>query len=200
MSASRVEPAQIDAAVARLRAGDVIAFPTETVYGLAADALDPAAVARLFELKGRAPDKPISVLVPDIEAAKTLVACWPARAQELAQRHWPGPLTLVLPKGPGIPDLVTAGAATVGLRCPAHPIALALIKAFDRPIAAPSANKSGTDEPRIAADVRAAFPDLLILDGGPCTLGTPSTVLRLDDVTGDQILREGALSREDLGL
>ncbi|MCA9293529.1 MAG: threonylcarbamoyl-AMP synthase [Phycisphaerales bacterium] len=200
MTTPPVDRASIDAAVARLRAGEVVAFPTETVYGLAADALNQAAIARLISLKGRPDGKPFSVLVADIDAARALVEDWPDRADILASRYWPGPLTIVLPKSHAVPDAVTAGSSNIGLRCPDHPVALELIRAFGNPIAAPSANKSGSPEPRTACDVRAAFPDLFILDAGPCALGTPSTVLLIDDDRGDRILRAGALSPQQLGL
>ncbi len=202
MSAKPVDRAIFDTAVAHLRAGDVIAFPTETVYGFAADALNPAAIRTLAALKGRPQSKPFSILIADAGAARPLVNIWPARAQDLARRFWPGPLTIVLPKSELVPDLVTAGATTIGLRCPDHPVALALIHAFAGPIAAPSANRAGMPAPTTAHDVRAAFPEenLFILDAGPCTIGAPSTVLRIDKMLGDHILRKGALTAQELGL
>lgn len=202
MTSPPIDRALIDEAVARLAAGDVIAFPTETVYGLAADALNAQAINRLFDMKGRAHDKPFSVLVADIASARSLVAAWSDRAHDLARKWWPGPLTLVLPKASSVPDLVTAGSPNIGMRCPDHPVALELIRRFGKPICAPSANRSGAPEPRTAHNVRASFPDesLLILDAGPCRLGTPSTVLLIDEVGGDRILRAGALSAQQLGL
>ena len=131
----------ISEAAARLRAGEVVAFPTETVYGLGANALDAAAVQRVYDLKQRPSTSPLIVHVDSIEMARTLVTEWSPLADELARRYWPGPLTLVLPKQPQIPDIVTAGLQTVGIRIPAHPIALALIKEAGIPLAAPSANK-----------------------------------------------------------
>src|SRR6266851_7124371 len=119
-----MSPSQISEAAALLRAGKLVAFPTETVYGLGANALDPAAVQKIFTAKGRPPSSPLIVHIHSIEMAKTLAASWPDAAEQLARRFWPGPLTLVLPKRPLVPDIVTAGLPTVGLRIPAHPVAL----------------------------------------------------------------------------
>ena len=135
------DPEAIAAAAAVLRAGGLVAFPTETVYGLGADALDPAAVGRIYEAKGRPAFNPIIVHVASIEHARRLARHWPAHATRLAQRFWPGPLTLVVPKDTVVPDIVTAGLDAVGIRVPAHPVALALIRAADLPVAAPSANR-----------------------------------------------------------
>ncbi len=183
-----------------LRAGGVVAFPTETVYGLGADAASEDAVRRVFELKGRPRNNPMIVHVADVAMARTVVGEWPDRASDLAGRFWPGPLTLVLRKAPDLPDLVTAGHATVGVRCPDHPLALALIRALGRPIAAPSANPSGRVSPTTARHVRDGFPGagLTILDGGPCRAGIESTVLSLVH-DPPRILRPGAVPREDLG-
>src|SRR5881394_1559531 len=128
------KPAEIEAAARLLRAGRLVAFPTETVYGLGANALDPEAVARIYAVKRRPPSSPLIVHVASIEMAKSLVTKWPDTAEQLATRFWPGPLTLVLEKQPTIPSIVTAGLPTVGLRMPAHPIALALIKAAGVPL------------------------------------------------------------------
>src|SRR4051812_16887043 len=128
-------------AAQRIRAGGVVAFPTETVYGLGANALDATAVARIYELKGRPAMSPLIVHVASIAMAQALVTDWPSTAEQLSRRHWPGALTLVLPKVPAIPDVVTAGLATVAIRMPNHPIALALIREAGVPIAAPSANR-----------------------------------------------------------
>jgi L-threonylcarbamoyladenylate synthase len=164
-----------------IRGGGVVAFPTETVYGLGANAFDAAAVARIFTVKGRPRESPLIVHVDLIEMARTLVLEWPVAADRLARRYWPGPLTLVLPKQPSIPDIVTAGLATVGLRVPSHPLALALIRAAGVPIAAPSANPFTGLSPTTAAHVRQALGDTvdLVLDGGPATVGIESTVLSL---------------------
>src|SRR5579872_989442 len=131
----------VDQAASLLREGKLVAFPTETVYGLGANALDAAAVARIFQAKGRPRTSPLIVHVDSIEMARGLASEWPAAADALAQRYWPGPLTLVVPKKPSIPDIVTAGLPTVGLRMPAHPLALELIRRAGVPIAAPSANR-----------------------------------------------------------
>ncbi len=148
----------LDQAAARIRNGELVAFPTETVYGLGANALDATAVAKIFEAKGRPSTSPLIVHVASIAMAREIVAEWPAQAEELAQRYWPGPLTLVLPKSAAIPDIVTAGLPTVGIRMPAHPVALQLIEAAGVPIAAPSANRFMGLSPTTAEHVRAAFP------------------------------------------
>src|SRR5262249_52374185 len=127
-------------AARKIRNGGLVAFPTETVYGLGANALDTEAVARIYEMKGRPATSPLIVHVSSIEQAKELVALWPELADDLARRWWPGPLTMVLPKKSIVPDIVTAGLSTVGIRIPDHPIALELIREADVPIAAPSAN------------------------------------------------------------
>ena len=182
-----------------LRAGRLVAFPTETVYGLGANALDPEAVARIYSVKGRPATSPLIVHVASIEMAKSLVTTWPDTADRLATRFWPGPLTLVLDKKPAIPSIVTAGLPTVGLRMPAHPIALALIRAAGVPLAAPSANRFTQLSPTTAGHVRHSLGDDvdLILDGGPCQVGIESTVLSL---AGPQpvLLRPGGISRADL--
>ncbi len=180
-----------------LREGRLVAFPTETVYGLGANALDAAAVKRIYEAKGRPPTSPLIVHVASIEAARALVARWPDRAQQLAARYWPGPLTLVLPKIPEIPDIVTAGLATVGLRVPDHPVALALLIEAGVPVAAPSANRftevSPTEAGHLPDDLRRAAA--CVLDGGAAPVGIESTVLSL---AGDApvLLRPGMISRD----
>lgn len=184
----------ISDAARMLRAGGVVAFPTETVYGLGVNALDAAAVAQVYELKGRPATSPLIVHVASIEMARSLVTEWPARAEELARRHWPGPLTMVLPKIALIPDIVTAGLDTVGIRIPAHPVALALIKEADIPLAAPSANRYMGISPTTAAHVVAAFGDkVAVLDGGACQVGIESTVVTLVG-GGIRLLRRGMLS------
>jgi L-threonylcarbamoyladenylate synthase len=191
--------AEIEAAARLLRAGRLVAFPTETVYGLGANALDPEAVARIYAVKGRPPTSPLIVHVACIEMAQSLVTSWPDVAGELARRFWAGPLTLVLEKQPTIPSLVTAGLTTVGLRMPAHPVALALIKAAGVPLAAPSANRFTQLSPTTAEHVRRSLgSDVdLILDGGPCEVGIESTVLSL---AGPQpvLLRPGGISRTEI--
>jgi L-threonylcarbamoyladenylate synthase len=188
----------ITEAAAKLRAGGLVAFPTETVYGLGANALDADAVRRVFEMKGRPSTSPLIVHVASIEAARELVTEWSPLAEQLARAFWPGPLTLVLPKRSTIPDIITAGLGTVGVRMPAHPVALELITAAGVPVAAPSANRFMGVSPTTAEHVRAAFGDQLeVLDGGPCQVGIESTVVA---VTGDKLmlLRPGMISLAEL--
>jgi L-threonylcarbamoyladenylate synthase len=182
-----------------LRSGGLVAFPTETVYGLGADATSAAAVRRIFAAKGRPPTNPLIVHVADAEVARKYATTWPESAQRLAGAFWPGPLTLVLPKSPEIVDDVTAGRGTVGLRVPDHPLALELLRAFGGPIAAPSANRSNRVSPTTAQHVRDELGDAvdLVLDGGPCAVGIESTVLDLSGTT-PVILRPGGLSRADV--
>jgi L-threonylcarbamoyladenylate synthase len=168
----------VEHAAALIRAGRLVAFPTETVYGLGANALDATAVERIFRAKGRPRTSPMIVHVDSIEMARDLAADWPEAAETLTSRYWPGPLTLVLPKRPHVPDIVTAGLATVGLRMPAHPLALALIRAAGVPIAAPSANRFTELSPTAARHVPEALADY-VLDGGPARVGIESTVLSL---------------------
>ena len=198
----RVVPADaggLAAAVALLRAGQPVAVPTETVYGLGANALDPAAVARIYEAKGRPAYNPIIVHVADVAAARVLARPWPAVADRLAARWWPGPLTIVVPRAPAVPDIVTAGMPTVALRVPAHPAARALLMAAGMPLAAPSANRSGevspTEASHVARSLAGRIP--LVLDGGATTVGIESTVV---DLSGPQpvLLRPGAVSRQAL--
>ena len=188
----------IKEAAERIRAGELVAFPTETVYGLGANALDPAAIAKIYELKGRPQTSPLIVHAASIEMARALVTEWPPEAEQLAQKYWPGPLTLVLPKAPSIPDIVTAGLWTVGVRVPAHPIALALINHAGVPVAAPSANRFAGLSPTTAEHVRQAFGDAVpVLDGGPCPVGIESTVVSL--VGGKiMLLRPGMIALPDI--
>jgi len=182
----------------RIRAGELVAFPTETVYGLGANALDATAVAKIYELKGRPPTSPLIVHVASIEMARTLVTEWPPEADQLARKYWPGPLTLVLPKTSAIPDIVTASLPTVGLRVPNHPLALALIREAGVPLAAPSANRFTGLSPTTAEHVREAFGNAVpVLDGGHCRVGIESTVLsiRSGKIT---LLRPGMISIEDV--
>lgn len=191
--------ASIARAATVLRAGGLVAFPTETVYGLGAVATDPAAVSRIFAAKGRAATNPVIVHVADIVSARALARAWPPQAQQLAEQFWPGPLTLVLPKADLIPDVVSAGGPTVGLRVPAHPLASALVRATERPIAAPSANRSQRISPTTAAHVLKQLAGRidLVIDGGPTTGGLESTVL---DLSGAQprLLRLGLVTRAEL--
>ena len=180
-----------------IRAGGLVAFPTETVYGLGANALDAAAVAKIFEAKGRPSTSPLIVHVSSIGMARRYVTEWPAAADELARKYWPGPLTMVLPKSSEIPEIVTAGLPTVGIRMPAHPVALDLIEAAGVPIAAPSANRFTGLSPTTAEHVRAAFPDLPVGDGGPCAVGLDSTVVAWIDGKLT-LLRPGMISFDEI--
>jgi L-threonylcarbamoyladenylate synthase len=168
----------IERAAELIRAGRLVAFPTETVYGLGANALDARAVERIFLAKGRPRTSPLIVHVDSIEMARGLAAEWPEAADILARRYWPGPLTVVVPKRPEVPDIVTAGLPTVGLRMPAHPLALALIRAAGVPIAAPSANRFTELSPTAAAHIGESLADF-VLDGGPSRVGIESTVVSL---------------------
>lgn len=179
MRDAEMEPARaVERAAALIRAGKRVAFPTETVYGLGANALDEAAVERIFLAKGRPRTSPLIVHVDSIDMACELAAEWPDAANILARRYWPGPLTIVVRKRPQIPDIVTAGLPTVGLRMPAHPLALALIRAAGVPIAAPSANRFTELSPTSAAHVAESLADF-VLDGGPSEVGIESTVISL---------------------
>lgn len=204
MTVERVDPARpygepIDRGARLLRAGGLVAFPTETVYGLGAHALDERALRRLFEAKGRPTYNPLIVHVGGADAARSLVREWPEVAAKLASRFWPGPLTFVLPRTPRVPDLVTAGLDTVAVRVPHHPVALALLRSAAVPVAAPSANRFTRVSPTTAEHVRQGLGDGvdLILDAGPTPVGIESTVL---DLTGDRprLLRPGTIEREAL--
>ena len=210
------DPGEIAHAARLLRAGRLVAFPTETVYGLGANALDADAVARIYAVKRRPATSPLIVHVASIEMAQSLVANWPEAADRLAKKFWPGPLTLVLPTSHvgadalfrraeqseaarAIPDIVTAGLPTVGLRMPAHPIALALIRAAGIPLAAPSANRFTELSPTTADHVRSSLGSEVdyIFDGGPCTVGIESTVLSLAE-PAPILYRPGGISRTEL--
>jgi len=196
-------PALFGAAVARaaelLRAGELVALPTETVYGLAANALDARAVARIFEVKGRPAHNPIIVHVTGVDMARRCVSDWPPLADKLSKAFWPGALTVVLPRSHEIPDIVTAGGSTVGVRWPSHPITQAVIRACDFPLAAPSANLSGRISPTNAQHVLESLGDKigLILDGGQSQVGIESTVLDLT-VPPPRVLRPGLIDAESL--
>jgi len=187
---------RIRRAAALIREGKLVAFPTETVYGLGANALDAAAVEKIFRVKGRPSTSPLIVHVASREAARALTTEWPDAAETLSRKFWPGPLTLVLPKRDCIPSVVTAGLATVGLRVPANPVALALLVEAQVPIAAPSANRFTELSPTKAEHVRQSLGDDvdLILDGGSAEVGIESTVLSLADPT-PLLLRPGMISR-----
>ncbi len=178
-----------------IRAGGLVAFPTETVYGLGANALDAAAVERIFAAKGRPATNPIIVHISEASAIVNVAAIWPETAARLVERFWPGPLTLVVPKSEKVPPIVTAGGPTVAVRCPNHPVARALIRAAGVPIAAPSANRSTELSPTRAEHVLKGLNGRidLVLDGGPCPGGIESTVV---DVTGERprVLRPGLVT------
>lgn len=197
----RADAQAIAAASAILRAGGLVAVPTETVYGLAARADSPEAVAAIYRAKGRPDFNPLIVHVSGLEQAESL-ASFDDRARALARRFWPGALTLVLPLRDGAPlaRAVTAGLPTVALRCPAHPAMQSLIRATGLPLAAPSANRSGAISPTCAAHVAASLGDRvdLILDGDACRAGIESTIVALRADGGWQVLRPGPVSMEDL--
>jgi len=193
------EQENIKHCAAVIRNGDLVAFPTETVYGLGANALDESSVAKIFNIKGRPQDNPLIVHITSIDEVKPLVVDVPDVFELLAGRYWPGPLTLIMKKSDIIPDNVTAGLKTVAIRMPAHPAALALIRAFGSPIAAPSANPSGRPSPtkasHVLSDIGGKIP--YILDGGDCEVGIESTVLDISGVV-PKILRPGFVTYEEL--
>lgn len=190
---------EIGAAANVIRQGGVVAFPTETVYGLGANAFDAQAVAKIFELKGRPRFDPLIVHVASSDELLPLVKHVPDAARAVVERFWPGPLSVVLPKKPCIPDIVTAGLNSVAIRCPAHPIAKKLIETAGVPIAAPSANVFCSVSPTTAQHVAEQFGDRLqcILDGGPCDVGVESTVVSFLD-QHSVLLRPGGVSVEDI--
>jgi len=200
----RVDPQRPDeATIARaaeiLRGGGLVAFPTETVYGLGANALDPAAVDRIYAAKGRPSFNPLIVHVADTDHVRDVAAEWPDSAERLARAFWPGPLTLVVPKRPEVPSSVTAGLDSVAVRVPSHPVARALLMAARIPVAAPSANRSTEVSPTTGAHVEKSLGDAvdLILDAGPTLVGIESTVVDLTHGL-PAVLRPGIISREDL--
>jgi L-threonylcarbamoyladenylate synthase len=194
-----IAPALLADAVARLRAGELVAFPTETVYGLGADASNPEAVRRIFALKGRPSSHPLIVHLPDVSHLGRWAASVAPAADLLARKFWPGPLTLIVDKAAHVSPQITGGQDSIGLRVPAHPLAQALLRAFGGGIAAPSANRYGHISPTTAAHVRREFgADVpLVLDGGACAVGIESTIVdaRGNDV---RILRPGMLGAENI--
>jgi L-threonylcarbamoyladenylate synthase len=204
MNVLRVDPGAVDPgalapAAEALRQGRLVAFPTETVYGLGAHALDAAAVGRIYAAKGRPGYNPLIVHAATPEHARELAAEWPGAAQTLAAAFWPGPLTLVVPRAAAVPDAVTAGLPNVGLRVPAHPVAQALLAAAGVPVAAPSANRSTELSPTTAEHVIRSLGDRVdwVIDGGPCPVGIESTVV---SVAGPvpTILRPGTITQDQL--
>lgn len=193
----RLTAAELEQAIQLLADGGLVAVPTETVYGLAADSCNPQAVENIYLAKGRAENKPLSVLVTDMHMVETVCREIPAVAYHLAEAFWPGPLTLVLPSAGVVAPVVTAGGDTLGVRCPDHPLTLELIRRLGRPLAAPSANRSGAPSPK---DATAVLRDLdgridAVMDGGACTVAVESTIV---DLTSDspKILRQGGLAEE----
>lgn len=193
------DEAGVNEAARLIRAGRLVAFPTETVYGLGANALDADAVARIFEAKGRPRFDPLIVHVADLQKARELVSDIPDKAMKLAEAIWPGPLTLVLPRKSVVPDLVTSALPTVAIRVPDHPLALALLRKADRPVAAPSANRFGMISPTTAQHVADGLGSSveMILDGGPCGTGVESTVISFGESGHTPtLLRPGGLPVE----
>ncbi len=195
----RATQTEIEGAVETLRAGALVAFPTETVYGLGANAADPAAVARIFELKGRPADHPVIVHLDNPRYLHRWVASMPPVAEELAARFWPGPLTLILPKAEDVNAVVTGGQDSIGIRIPSHPMAQQLLTAFGGGIAAPSANRYGRLSPTRPEHVREEFGDAVgvVLDGGESPIGLESTIVSCLDNTA-RLLRPGFITRSQL--
>ncbi len=196
---NKPEPENIQRAAAVIRGGGIVAFPTETVYGLGANALKVDAVAKVFAAKGRPANNPLIVHVAGVKQAQDLVSEWPDAAERLAAAFWPGPLTLVMPKRAVVPDIVTAGGSTVAIRMPAHPVALRLVESAGCPLAAPSANVSGAVSPTEADHVVRTLGGRIdmVLDGGPCQGGIESTVINLTTMPL-RILRPGLVTQEQI--
>ena len=192
-------PGAIQTAAAILQNGGLVGIPTETVYGLAANALDGAAVAKIFAAKGRPMDNPLIVHISHFEQIYDLVREVPEAAKKLAKQFWPGPLTIILPKSARIPDEVSAGLDTVAVRFPSHPVARAVIDAAGVPLAAPSGNLSGHPSPTTAAHVMNDMDGRIeaVLDGGPCSVGVESTVVTLAEQP-PRLLRPGGITLEQL--
>lgn len=182
-----------------IAAGKLVAVPTETVYGLAGNGLDAAAVEKIYEVKGRPEVKPVSLMVPGAAAMTKYCECVPKQAKYLAEKFWPGPLTIVLRAKAAVPEIVRAGGATVALRCPDHPMTLELLKKAKLPLAAPSANPSGAESPKTARQVMDYFDGKIaaVIDGGQCGIGTESTIIDMS-AAPYKILRRGALPEESI--
>ena len=198
-STRRLTPAQAAEAAELLAQGGLVAFPTETVYGLGANGLDPGAVAAIFAAKGRPQDNPLILHIPEAGWLERYCQNVPESAHVLAKRFWPGPLTMILERKPIVPDVVTAGLDTVGMRCPGHPVARMVIELCKLPIAAPSANTSGRPSPTTA---QAVWEDMVgkidaVVDGGPCAVGVESTIIDLT-ATPPRLLRPGGVTLEEL--
>lgn len=196
---TRVLSQNMTEAAAVIRSGGLVAVPTETVYGLAGNGLDEQAVQEIYEVKGRPPVKALSLMVPGPEAIALYAREVPPAALTLAEEFWPGPLTLILPASPAVPEIVRAGGDTVGLRCPDHPLTLEALRLSGVPFAAPSANPSGAPSPKTAQEVLAYFDSLIpaVIDGGPCGLGRESTIFDLSR-TPYRVLRQGALPETEI--
>ena len=190
---------EISQAAELIRAGGMVAVPTETVYGLAVDGMNEQAVQEIYRVKGRPEVKPLSLMVPDETAMDRYCVDVPEGAYALAKAFWPGPLTIVLRSKETVPSIVRAGGSTVGLRCPDHPMTLELLRLCDCPLAAPSANLSGAPSPKTAEDVLSAFDGVIhgVIDGGACGIGKESTIIDMSTVPY-RILRQGALPAEEI--
>ena len=199
MNTERLTAADVERAAAILARGGLLGIPTETVYGLGANGLDPEAVAHIFEAKGRPQDNPLILHVPSAEWLERYCQHIPAAAYTLAERFWPGPLTMILRRKPVVPDAVTAGLDTVGMRCPAHPVCRAIIAAAGVPVAAPSGNTSGRPSPTNMADMLEDMEGKIdgIVDGGPCSVGVESTIIDLTEQP-PRLLRPGGVTLEEL--
>ena len=189
----------VDRAAAILRTGGLVGIPTETVYGLGANGLDPDAVAHIFEAKGRPQDNPLILHIPSADHLERYCQEIPDSAYALAEAYWPGPLTMILRRKPIVPDVVTAGLDTVGMRCPSHPVCHAILEAADVPVAAPSGNTSGRPSPTAAAHMWEDMDGKIdaIVDGGPCSVGVESTIIDLT-CTPPRLLRPGGITLEQL--
>lgn len=199
METKRLTPADVDAAARILIRGGLLGIPTETVYGLGANGLDSRAVGAIFAAKGRPQDNPLILHIPSADWLERYCEDIPATAYELAERFWPGPLTIILPRKPIVPDIVTAGLDTVGMRCPDCAVTRAVIVRADVPVAAPSGNTSGRPSPTTAAAMLEDMDGKIdaILDAGPCSVGVESTILDLT-VTPPRLLRPGGVTLEEL--
>ena len=194
-----INGSDLSVAVEVILRGGLVAVPTETVYGLAGNGLDAEAVAKIYEAKGRPAIKPLSLLVPDLSIAEAVCLEIPEQARLLAGAFWPGPLTMVMPHNGTVPDIVTAGGGTIGVRCPDHPLTLRFLRLAGVPVAAPSANISGMPSPKSAEEVLAYFNGKIecVIDGGVCALGVESTIVSLVSEPY-KILRQGALPRDEI--
>ena len=199
MQTLRLKAGQTEQAAALLRRGGLVGIPTETVYGLGANGLDGEAVARIFAAKGRPQDNPLILHIPSADWLERYCVDIPPAAYALAEQFWPGPLTMNLRRKPIVPDAVTAGLDTVGMRCPAHPVCRAILAAAGVPVAAPSGNTSGRPSPTTAADMLEDMDGKIdaIVDGGPCAVGVESTILDLT-LTPPRVLRPGGVTLEQL--